>query len=140
MEFKRQVTTRKSLTLTPLIDIIFLLIVFFLLTSEFSLMQSLDIELTTIENSDTPPDAPELDKTLLISLHQDGTFELNGIQHPISYLEIILQKTYHNSPPESVVIHSGEGVYVQHVISTMEALQANGIQDISVSNIMNKEG
>ena len=60
--------------LTPLIDIVFQLLIFFLLTATFKDQSSLDVELARAqsqERSETP-------QTVVVSISSDGRYEIEG--------------------------------------------------------------
>ncbi|MEO1696761.1 MAG: biopolymer transporter ExbD [Planctomycetota bacterium] len=78
MEFKRENRRRSGIELTPLIDVVFQLLVFFLLTSSF-VQPSIRLDLpqgSTEDEADTSPVAVEIDSTGNISV--DGRVVLRA--------------------------------------------------------------
>ncbi len=65
--------TRKPISLTALIDVVFILLMFFMLTSSFDHMGSL----TLMQNGITS-DADSAELTPVIVLHADGRFSRDG--------------------------------------------------------------
>ena len=57
MQFKRQVTAEESVNLTPLIDVVFLLLIFFLLSSQIAPRAPFAVVPPKLESGD--PSAPE---------------------------------------------------------------------------------
>lgn len=72
MEFPRRPRRRSNIELTPLIDVVFQLLVFFLLTSSF-LQPSLRLDLPrggTVDEADPTP--------ILLEIDRDGRLSLDG--------------------------------------------------------------
>lgn len=127
MEFAR-VTTRKSLlNLTPLIDIIFLLIVFFMLTSNFALNQIIDVSVTAVD------DAPTKNKktTLVISLENNLQAKIEG--ETISISGLIPHVESKLGEYDDVLILSNKSVSVQTVVTAMDSIRLAGGNQISLA-------
>jgi biopolymer transport protein ExbD len=72
MEFQRRTRRRSGIELTPLIDVVFQLLVFFLLTSSF-IQPSLRLELpqgAAMDEADTTP--------ILLEIDADGNLAIDG--------------------------------------------------------------
>ena len=75
MQLSRHRKKRRLLGLTPIIDVVFLLLLFFMLASTFSRYSSVAV---AIGGQSAP--APEADKApiVLLSVRGDGVFAVNG--------------------------------------------------------------
>lgn len=72
MEFNRRRRRRAGLELTPLIDVVFQLLVFFLLTASF-VRPSLRLELPNVTTTDDPSATP-----VLVDIDATGTIRVDG--------------------------------------------------------------
>ncbi|MEM9381325.1 MAG: biopolymer transporter ExbD [Planctomycetota bacterium] len=72
MEFRRRKRRGSALELTPLIDVVFQLLVFFLLTASF-VQPSLRLDLPSGEASDEPDAKP-----ILVEIDASGTLRVDG--------------------------------------------------------------
>ena len=74
MNFRRQSKEELSVNLTPLIDIVFLLLIFFMVSTTFTKESQLNISLpeASAELSDVPPASIE------ILITDAGTYSING--------------------------------------------------------------
>ena len=68
---------RRPISLTPLIDVVFILLMFFMLTSAFTRWKAVDLRLPTT-SSDTSPKKPQA-----LLLHTDGSLSLRGRPFPL---------------------------------------------------------
>ncbi len=76
-----------SFDLTPMVDVIFLLIIFFTLTSQFSSTQRTPMDLPREEGE---PDAPRQTTQLVIDLDQHGGVSLLGQSYDLATLGTVL--------------------------------------------------
>ncbi|MCG8426119.1 MAG: biopolymer transporter ExbD [Chromatiales bacterium] len=103
MGYERRQRSNVVLNLTPLIDIVFLLLVFFMLTAHFIEEQSIDITLPTATSADEQRDNPYVE----ITLTPRGEFRLNDTTVPDEELEQAI-RTALNSPEKEFVRLRGD--------------------------------
>ncbi len=108
--------TRKP-DLTPMIDVVFLLLVFFMLASRLSNDAALPLA-NGAAASDTAP--VEL---RLVELRPEGVL-LNGLPVALPDLPAALQAR--ETPPEAPVVLRGRDVTMQDLVAVMERLRAAG--------------
>ncbi|BFM48175.1 biopolymer transporter ExbD [Marinomonas sp. THO17] len=75
MKFRRQKIDDVQINLTPLIDVVFLLLIFFMVSTTFNQSTELTIDLPTA-TSDAP--ASDRDKTVELVITADGQYVING--------------------------------------------------------------
>jgi len=110
---------RRRPSLTPMIDVVFLLLVFFMLASRFGMDQV--VEMPIASGGDDASGAPKLVDILPEELR------LNGINLPLDRLVAEL-KTLVETPQDTIVLRSLQEANVQRIIAVSEALQAAGFK------------
>jgi biopolymer transport protein ExbD len=127
------------LNLTPLIDVIFLLIVFFMLTSKFALDEVMDIGLAPV-SSKTFEQALTKGNMVLVLLGADATFKLwseDGAGDSSSQKMANLQKTIKpllvRHPEREIIIVVHTASTVQDAVSALEALKNTGAQNVRLA-------
>ena len=131
LTFERKHRSRRTINLTSLIDIIFLLVVFFMLTSKFVVSEIVDMSLSTIDsNASLAGDSD----AVVISLLADNKFEIAGISYDISQLEGKLDYFLKDNKGLDIVIMSSQYNNVQDVMTTMDKIRRAGGYNISLSN------
>ena len=131
MEFARSVKTKRGINLTSLIDIIFLLVVFFLLTSKFVTAEIVDLTLSTISSgkkSTTPKES------LIVILEPKGKFLLSGKEYALSELKTQVEPLIKDNKDKDIVLVGKKGVTVQDMITAMDEIKASGASNISLSD------
>ena len=130
-KFKRS-SVAGTLSLTPLIDVVFLLLIFFLVTSEFEEEERrLDIILPSATSA-----APMISKPreIVVDIDSEGTIYLSGQPTELGELERLLQIAVADNPMnQSVVIRADKQTSFQPVVSVMDACNRSGVSDYSVT-------
>lgn len=124
---------RRPISLTPLIDVVFILLMFFMLTSTFTRWKAVDLRLP-IASSDAGPKKPQ---TLL--LHTDGSLSLRGrpFQLPNPDAETAFSAAL--DPVRPVVVFPEADTRVQTIISTFEWLAAAGVSSPVLGAALERE-
>ena len=132
MNFKRQNREAVDVNLTPLIDIVFLLLIFFMVSTTFTKENHLSIDLpeATAEASETQPQAIEI----LISA--SGEYSINNqtlINHQLDTLKRGLQKALANRQTAPVVITADAKTPHEAVVRAMDAAGQLGLVNLSIT-------
>lgn len=123
---------KATVALTPLIDVVFILLLFFMLTTQFSRQQALPMTLPASE----VPLADQSPDTLLIELAADGTVSLlgeTGISASVVVDHPAIQQAIDRATP--VFIVADDAVQLQTFTQVMDALSAHGITNLSVKGL-----
>ncbi len=95
-----------SLSITPLIDVVFLLLIFFLVATKFDEEESaLDIQLPQATES-TP--IWSLPQSLIININRKGEYFVSGKNISSEELKTLLQTSWENPKADSSVIIRGD--------------------------------
>ena len=116
--------------MTPLIDVVFLLIIFFMVSTVFvDFSRKMDINLPTSKSSlvdETP-------KNLEIQMSKEKKITLAGKNINILGLEQALKKLDVESKKQTAIIRADKVLPYGEVIEIMGILQKAGVLDISVA-------
>lgn len=113
---------KHRMSLTPMIDVVFLLLVFFMLASRFG--TPVQIDLTLAGKSETPYSGPPR----LVQIEPDAIL-LNGVEHTADTLVIALPGLM-EKPEDTVILRSGEGTSLQRLVDIMELLNGAGMPNL----------
>lgn len=114
--------TRRKPSLAPMIDVVFLLLVFFMLAARFG--QDVEIDLPLTAASENPYEGPPR----LIEIRPDG-LRLNGIDINITDLPTELD-TLVLSRSDAIVLRPRGKADLQRVVTVIEALSKAGYQTL----------
>ncbi len=121
-----------SLTITPLIDVVFLLLIFFLVASRFSEEErQLDLNLPSVSEAMSVT-API--NEIVININAEGQFFIDGSFRQIEQVEQILQRARINNPmSQAVVIRADRQTDWDHVATAMNLCKKVGIEEFSAT-------
>lgn len=127
---KNQRTVKKRVNIIPLIDIIFLLLIFFMLATNFNQNQNIDFstpEKLTESNSDS-------NIILDLKIQNNGYFLLDGLtfKNEKELKENILIK-WDKKKYSGILITTEKDVILQNLITTLDIVKSIGISDVSFS-------
>jgi biopolymer transport protein ExbD len=130
MRFRREEEDSFALDMTPMIDVVFLLIIFFMVSTVFvDFSKKMDINLPTSKSSVID----ESVKTLEIEMSKDKKIFLKGKSLTLLGLETTLAKMEFKEKKQSAIIRADKSLAYGDVIQVMGLLQKKGIPDISVA-------
>ena len=130
MQLEWRPTRRRNLiSLTPLIDVVFILLLFFLLASHFRRWQALRVD--AAETAQTQPEeAPP--PALLIRLRADGQADLDGEIMGPETLGQRLRDALRERPTLRVSIQPDPEVELQVLVALMDLVAASGVQAVTL--------
>lgn len=120
-----------ELGITPLIDIIFLLLIFFMLTSSFITHEGIRVELPVTESPHALPPV----RVLEITVFRDGSLLFMGKPITLEALESWLAGRDEDLPPQAFEIRSDRRAAVQTVVSLLELLRKHGAARVSLGTV-----
>jgi biopolymer transport protein ExbD len=128
MQFGQQRPTERLISLTPLIDVVFILLVFFMLASSFLDWRSVDLTVSSGLGA-----ASSSQRAILISLRPDGSIAVGSQQVTKQTLRSVMMAKLLGQRDRTVVIRSDPGVPLQRAIDTLDLLRSIGAANVSLS-------
>ncbi len=133
MKFLRKKNTELSLEVTPLIDIVFLLLIFFVLNSQFDKLTTMELSLPKVNSNQLNELANE---NLIIEINSAEEIILNGKRlKEFSYTS--LNDFLINNYPENkkAVISADSDTKYQHLVTVMDVLNKNNFDSVEINAI-----
>lgn len=129
MNFRSREKEELDLNLTPLIDVVFLLLIFFMVTTTFNRETELKIELPKAEGS-----APAVEKVLEISINARGRFYVNQKEvintNRETLLKAIREAAAGREDPPILISADGDASH-QSVMTVLDVSQQLGFVHIT---------
>ncbi len=115
--------------MAPLVDVVFLLLIFFLLTTSFVQHRTLGIELPTTRGER----APEPTGAVVLVLRAEGTLLHEGKILEPEALSAILKEAASVSPPPPVVLQADQEVPHGRVVEVLDKIQQAGLHHLAIA-------
>ena len=120
-----------TLNLTPMIDVVFLLIIFFMVGTRCTGDErKIKVQLPTVGSAASLTSAPQ---KRVVQVFADGSVQLDDDRMSITELTDSLKNSVRQNPAVSVAVRGDADGPFQNVASVLAACRTAGIQDMAVS-------
>ena len=117
----------RRITLVALVDLVIILLIFFMLRTNFLQPRSVDVGTATQSNSEKPPPVPPME----IELHGDGSTWLAGRHVTDTELRRSAAQRTHTDKDVAIVAVD-TGVKLQRAVAVIDILKATGVQAVDL--------
>ncbi len=125
---KKKTPYKIQAPLTSLIDIVFMLLIYFLLTTNFMVDEGITIKLPQARAG-----APQITKEITIYVDQDGLAYLANQQIPLDQLFTKLKEQIAGQKDRLVVVKADRTVMLNKVVKVMDIAKAAGAERLSLA-------
>lgn len=132
IEFSRSKKPMRQLPLTPLIDVVFILIVFFMLTTSFVKIESIELLLPGASQAK----AKKAEKAYMarIFIHNDGRVMFGKREIAEDELQATLVELFERNPETRVMLFTAEQVSMQRLVGIMDMVYRTGGKSLFVKD------
>jgi biopolymer transport protein ExbD len=123
--------TLVELNITPLLDLVFVLLVIFIITTP-QMMNNLEMALPSAKPALHKPDQPK-PKLNKIVLDEKGQIHLNGEALALAGLSDKLRQLKENDPGLSVVVEGADEVAYQNMVDVLDLLRQLNITKVGLA-------
>jgi len=130
MKFRRQISLQPAgFNITPLIDILLVLIIFFILTWNFSRDErDMAVRVPTATQAEESKPRPG---EIILNVRTDGTVVLNQRTMDEASLKEVLKQVAKDFPNQPIIIRADRQVAYQHVIKVLDVCRAASIYNVA---------
>ena len=132
MKFQRSLKEEVSVNMTPLIDVVFLLLIFFMVTTTFS--RNTDLLINLPEATGQATEQPPLEIEILVA--QNGTYSVNGRQLINTEPEILMRTVAEVSAGDTtipLIITADANTTHQSVVTVMDVVAQLGFTSLNIA-------
>jgi biopolymer transport protein ExbD len=129
MKFERRLTPRAKVDMTPLVDVLFMLLLFFMTTSVFKVVPGISLNLPT----SSTPNSVTITQMRVVAISQTEIY-VNNLKTGIEGVDAAIKREMQGKKASDVsaVFQGDRAVPYQLVISILDALRNNGIEGVSM--------
>ena len=129
MRFANPRRAEPGINLTPLIDILFIVLIFLVLTTTFRDVTTLQVSLPTATSADAEPRTPP--GLISLSVAEDGSLELQGSPISLDQFRIVLAEL---DDPEEAMVRVRADARVSHgvVVEVLDMVRRARIRQLSI--------
>jgi len=127
-----------DVNVTPLIDVVFLLLIFFMVSTTFERQSQIDVTLPKA-SINTPV---KEDRTIEVTVNAEGVYFVNGqrvINTQLATLKQAMLKVANGRQNPPVIINADKSAQVQSMVTVMDAARQLGFVHISFATSRSNE-
>lgn len=133
MRFQRKKNTDISLDVTPLVDVIFLLLIFFVLSTNFIDIKTMNINLPSVQDLSMNN---SLEEKVSIEILKGGRVLINNKElKEFSLKSLNNELNLISSDISSAVISADSDTKYQYLVTIMEVLNKNDFKNIQMNGV-----
>ncbi|GAB62357.1 MAG: biopolymer transporter ExbD [Candidatus Jettenia sp.] len=134
MRFREKRITRSIINLTPMVDMLFLILLFFLVTSSFTEQPNIKLELPSTKYTSTS----KLEERILTISRDEKLFFQN---EPVERKDLILvlKNAFSKQDDKTLVLRADKNVTYGTVVDIMDAAKGAGLKRIVAPTVLEPE-
>lgn len=122
-----RVATSPSISLTPLIDVVFILLLFFMLASDLNRFNAVEFN-----SSETSAGGQDQTSAIFLRVHGDGRFSLVDERIDETTLDYKISAHLDTNPTQAVIVHPDGDVHLQALIDVLDRLSELGVVSLTL--------
>jgi biopolymer transport protein ExbD len=134
MRFQEEKRKRTIINITPLIDVVLLLLIFFMVSTHFIEQPGIKLDLPGTTSTEAEPV-----KDAVLAITADGSYYLDDQEIPISALRERLETHIQKSVDKKLTIKADQTVSHGDVVEVMDIAKAVGVEKLVVATKVRKE-
>ena len=130
MRFRKKKDDEPNIGIAPLIDIVFLLLIFFMVTSHYDIAAGVQIKLPKVTKKTASPDS---ESSIIIIVDKEGNPYLDGEKVDVETLKSRLTEEVKNRGMLHLVLQADSDVRHGKVVEIMDMAKSAGINSIVIA-------
>ncbi len=115
-----------ELNLTPMIDVVFLLIIFFMVATKFAEIER-DLRVNPPSSKFAQP-VTATPRELVVNVTRDGRYVINGVEYPVADLEALIARAVEENPDQSVIVRGDHSVALQSPVNVLSLCEKYNVR------------
>ncbi|MFA5493558.1 MAG: biopolymer transporter ExbD [Porticoccaceae bacterium] len=128
---KRRAQQEESeIDLTPMLDVVFIMLIFFIVTASF--VKESGIDVSRPPTTDQPPLSLE-NKNIVFQVSENGEISLDGRRIDVRSIRANVERIHAENPQAKVIINASPKAKTEVFVQISDQARAAGVYDISLS-------
>lgn len=118
-----------DINLTPMLDVVFIMLIFFLVVASFVKEEGLDLN-----RSDAPPVPPTVDDNIFVRIEEDNLIWIEDRLIDPQAIRANIERLRGEQPDAAVIISASSGSATRTLVQVMDASRQAGIYQVSLAS------
>ncbi|RLU00013.1 MAG: biopolymer transporter ExbD [Ketobacter sp.] len=124
----QQADQETELDLTPMLDVVFIMLIFFIVTTSFVKESGIAVNTPKADTAQRQESA-----NILIAIHESGDIWIDGRPIDVRALKAKVARMHAESPQGTVVVQSDERADTGILVKVMDQIRLAGIDQIAIA-------
>ena len=120
-----------EINLTPMLDVVFIMLIFFIVTATFIKEAGIQVERPDAVTADSQDDA-----SILIAISANDEIWIDREERDPRVIRSVIERLHAENPKGSIVIQADEGSTHEMLVIVMEAAKAVGVTNVAIASDM----
>ena len=129
-KFRRNTGEEDEINISPLIDMVFILLIFFVVTSTFTRETGVKVHRPRAASA-----RQQKKKNILIAVTSEGAIHIHEKQVSLDQLAVILKHLIQESPRSDAIVMADNEARVNILVKVIDACNMAGIKKVSIGAI-----
>lgn len=121
-------TTRTNVNLTPLIDMVFILLIFFLVTASFTKEAGIEVNRPTAQSA-----VRQERGHLIIAIDKEGEIWIDNQQVDIRNIRAHIEKLHAQNPEGTVIILADKDTRTGATVDVLDQVRLAGVSNVAIA-------
>ncbi len=124
----QQAADEEDVNVTPLLDIVFIMLIFFIVTSTFVREPGIEV--------DRPEAVTASDRKfakIIVAISEDDEIWINKEEVELAEVRIRVEELIRQNPRSTAVVQADRGSKSRYLVEVVNQIRATGISDVAVS-------
>ena len=121
-----------EINLTPMLDVTFIMLIFFIVTTSFVKEAGLDV--SRPQKSEQPPPEPDKVKNILIAITQANQIFMDKREIDVRAVRANVERKAAESTKTNVIILAERGSHTGTLVEVMDQIKQAGVENVSVAS------
>ena len=121
-------TKAANVNLTPLIDMVFILLIFFMVTASFTKESGIEDDRPTAETTIRQEQA-----SLIISINKEGEIWIDNKHVDIRSIRAHIEQLHAQNPEGTVIIMADKNALTGTTVSVLDQVRLSGVSNVAIS-------
>ena len=118
-----------EINLTPMLDVVFIMLIFFIVTATFIKEAGIQVERPDTVTADTQDDA-----AILIAISPNNEIWIDRQERDPRAIRGLIERLHAENPKGSIVIQADEGSTHETLVIVMEAAKSAGVINVAIAS------
>lgn len=114
-----------DVNVTPLLDIVFIMLIFFIVTATFIKEPGV-----TVERPDAQTAEEQRLVSILVAIDSENTIWINRKQVPLEGVRVAVERLRRENPRGSAVVQADGAAHSEYLVEVLEQIRAAGVNDV----------